>query len=292
MSISSVVKMWSRNESNAVVRANFRTMDVTFKEAYQVVCSYDSTVLDVYAAVDPTTGVRMPLRGEPFPGVDTVYAKSVSPKQISPIFWIVDCEYVGEVGPSGDDSPLNSPPVIDFDDIETEEEIDEDFDGYPIINANYEPIEGVRVGIPDLVMNISRNYASYSTYTQAMYRRAVNSDSFFNWPAGTARITKLRARQVNTDTLGYWRVDASIRFRYPYRTTSAKAWYSRMRHQGFYERLTPGGVIVRAVDGNKEPVTKPILLKENGTRETNPNNAYWLEIKKYDSLPFNALGLL
>jgi len=103
---------------------------------------------------------------------------------------------------------------------------------------------------------------------------------------------KTKAKQVLTDFAGYWQVSASVRFRYPYRTTADKAWYSRVRHEGFYVRPTAGGVIVRACDGYQRPVNKKILLKADGTRETDPNNAYWLEIKKLDSLPFSALGLL
>lgn len=51
--------------------------------------------------------------------------------------------------------------------------------------------------------------------------------------------------------------------------------------------------IVRAVDDNKEPVSKPVLLAANGTRLTDTNQAFWVErrIKQY-SLNYTALGLL
>ena len=84
---------------------------------------------------------------------------------------------------------------------------------------------------------------------------------------------------------------ASIRFRYPFNTTPEKAWYARVRHEGFYEKLSDGR-IVRAIDDNGEPTTKPVLLKEDGTRETVSENAYWLEFKRYQPLPYNVLGLL
>jgi hypothetical protein len=55
--------------------------------------------------------------------------------------------------------------------------------------------------------------------------------------------------------------------------------------------------IVRAVDGNKEPMTRKVLLASDGYRlpvpaEGEEQIANWLEFKLYDSLPFNALGLL
>lgn len=51
--------------------------------------------------------------------------------------------------------------------------------------------------------------------------------------------------------------------------------------------------IDRAVDKNKEPVTKPVLLKINGEQEPDASNAVWLERpKKAYTLPYSALGLL
>lgn len=51
--------------------------------------------------------------------------------------------------------------------------------------------------------------------------------------------------------------------------------------------------LVRALDDQKVAVTKPILLKANGTRETNALNAVWIERqKKLYSLSYSALGLL
>lgn len=59
--------------------------------------------------------------------------------------------------------------------------------------------------------------------------------------------------------------------------------------------VTGGGTgykarIVRAVDSNNEPMTKPVLLKANGFRETNPANAVWIETEKYIPLPYSTLG--
>lgn len=61
--------------------------------------------------------------------------------------------------------------------------------------------------------------------------------------------------------------------------------------------VTAGGTgyrtrIVRAVDDNKEPTQTPVLLKLDGSRETNPNNALWIETQLYGALPYQALGLV
>lgn len=59
--------------------------------------------------------------------------------------------------------------------------------------------------------------------------------------------------------------------------------------------VTSGGTgykvrIIRAVDSNGEPSAKPVLLKANGFRETNPANAVWVETEKYLPLPYSTLG--
>ena len=48
----------------------------------------------------------------------------------------------------------------------------------------------------------------------------------------------------------------------------------------------------RATDDDKEPMQKPVLLKLDGSRETNETNARWMEMRLYGALPYNALGLI
>jgi hypothetical protein len=290
--VVSVDKMWSRAGSDATLSDNFRTMDVTFSEAYQVVTLPEATALDVYNAPG------LPYAGQTFPGTDYVFAQKAAPQKISPLLWVMVIGYKGQI--SGFDetgrpkSPLDAPPKIDWDDVATDEEIDEDYDGNPIVNACNEPITGVKAEIVDDVLTIQRNFLTVNPYIRAAYRRATNSDTFAGWPPGTARFRKLRATNVSDSDIGYWQVYAQIQFRYPYRTTPDKAWFARVRHEGFYQKVNLYGSdkIIRAVDANKEPTTKKVLLKATGERETNPALAHWLEFKRYGSLPFNALGLL
>ena len=135
----------------------------------------------------------------------------------------------------------------------------------------------------------------FSPYAQALYRRAVNSDTFLGWPAGTAKLMKLSASNVSDPVIGYWEVTAQIQFRRPYNTTADKTWYARVRREGFYEVIdaTSGPIVVRAKDtGNKQDTVKPVWLDESGYRIPEGGIALWKEIKLYDSLPYNALGLL
>ena len=297
--------MWSKPTTSATASDNFRKFQIKLQRAYQCVTSPDETESGVYNGTD-LQGNQLPQLGARF-GLDYpfAYADNISIERPSPILWIVTIDYTGELGPgdsNNENNPLFAPPRIDWDDVESEQEIDEDFDGNPIQTINGEPIEGVKALIPDQTVSIKRNMLLFNPYVQARYRRAVNSDIFLGWPPGTAKLMKLSASNVPNDQGGYWEVSAQIQFRYPYRTTPEKAWYSRVRHEGYYERVELSGPgagtkVVRAVDANKEPVTKPVLLDESGFRipgvePGEQQTAHWLEFKLYDSLPYSALGLL
>lgn len=297
--------MWSKPTSSASASDNFRKYQIKLQRAYQCVTSPDETESGVYNGTD-LQGNQLPQLGARF-GLDYpfAYADNISIERPSPILWIVTVDYTGELGPgesNNENNPLFAPPRIDWDDVESEQEIDEDFDGNPIQTINGEPIEGVKALIADQTVAIKRNMLLFNPYVQARYRRAVNSDIFLGWPPGTAKLMKLSASNVPNDEGGYWEVSAQIQFRYPYRTTPEKAWYGRVRHEGYYERVELSGPgagtkVVRAVDSNKEPVTKPVLLDENGFRipgvePGEQQTAHWLEFKLYDSLPYSALGLL
>ncbi len=298
-------EMWSKPTTAATASDNFRKYSIKLQRAYQCVTTADETEYGVYNGID-INGNTLPQLGDVFSlDYSFAYADNISIERPSPILWIVTVDYTGELGPrdsNNENNPLFAPPRIDWDDVESEQEIDEDFDGKPIQTLNGEPIEGVKALIPDQTVSIKRNMLLFNPYVQARYRRAVNSDIFLGWPPGTAKLMKLSASNVPNDEGGYWEVTAQIQFRYPYRTTPEKAWYARIRHEGYYERIelsapAAGTKIVRAVDANKEPVTKPILLDQNGKRIAaadigQPQTAHWLEFKLYDSLPYTALGLL
>jgi hypothetical protein len=296
-----VTEMWSKPAHDVRLEDNFRKLTVKLQRAYQITSTPNAVEWDIYQATGiPAAGSSF---SEDFP---FVYADGASLERISPVLWMMTIDYNGEIAPGIDpeepNNPIMAPPRIDWDDVESEEEIDEDFDGKPIQTVNREPIEGVKALIPDQTVSIKRNMISFSPYVQARYRRAVNSDNFLGWPPGTAKLMKFSASNVFGEIGGYWEITAQIRFRYPYRTTAEKAWYARVRHEGFYEKIDLSGPgagtrIVRAVDGNKEPMTRKVLLASDGYRlpvpaEGEEQIANWLEFKLYDSLPFNALGLL
>ena len=282
MTVQNVTKMWSKTGgslSSEKLTAIDQVWGVT--EGYQVLAQVGDSVDVVVAAAG------IPLIGSQHPtGIDA-YVESVSPEQLSPIFWQVMVGYRGLV----DDSAVD----IEWTDSQTTEPIDRDFYGRAIVTANNEPVEGLSMDIADQIVVIRRRFLSIDTAAIGAYRRSTNSDTFLGWPPGTARLVGFSAK--NAFLAGApnerWDVTARIQFREPYaNTTPAQAWYKRWRHEGLYVRDTVGGPRRRAVDGQQQEMTKPVLLKINGIEETNPDNAVFIHTQVYGSLPYAGLGLI
>ena len=313
--IYSVDLMWSGAGGDITISDNFRKAEAALVKNYQVFTTPDATLNDVLQAPG------IPAAGSAFgSGFDYVYAVKARPKRISPTYWTVAVPYEGEVsfgigGPGGNQnngvqSPLLAPAIIDWDGAESEEEIDEDFDGNPLVTANGEPINGIRRKFVDSVVTIKKNVLLWNSYVQGRYLHSVNSDLFLGWPPGTGKMTTLRASGVASPDVplgGYFQVTCVVQFRWPYRTTPEKAWYSRHRHEGYYRRvIVPGAPplpngdpktqIIRATRAG-EPTAKPVLLDAQGFQlpDVDPpqqQTAIWLEKKLYEPLPYSALGLI
>ena len=280
MTVQNVTKMWSKTGgslSSEKLTAIDQVWGVT--EGYQVLAQVGDSVDVVVAAAG------IPLIGSQHStGIDA-YVESVSPEQLSPIFWQVMIGYRGLVNDNAVD--------IEWTDSQTTEPIDRDFYGRAIVTANNEPVEGLSMDIADQIVVIRRRFLSINTATIGAYRRSTNSDTFLGWPPGTARLVGFSAK--NAFLAGApnerWDVTARIQFREPFaNTTPAQAWYKRWRHEGLY--IKDGAIVRRATDAQGQEMTKPVLLKLDGTQETNPDNAYFFHTQVYGSLPYSALGLI
>ena len=284
--------MWSKQQGSATYRDTIAT--IKMQRAFTVTLDPTDALEVVY------TAAGLPLLNNLYPGTNAVICRELTPQRISPILAMVTCTYEGETGRGGiSDTPIGADPSIEWGGITTDEAIDQDWNGKAIVTVNNEPIDGLTERLTDDTVTIERNFLTINRYAVRAYRRAVNSDTFMGWPPGTARMIDDNAKAVFIDgVIKYWKVRAVFQFREPFRTTAAKAWYKRVRHEGFLVRefLSPTGTYTDphiAWDlGTKSPVTRPVLLKANGERETDPNAAHWLEIQTLGSLPFNALGLV
>lgn len=290
MTIDDVRLGWS-NTGGTLESQDGKKATATATEGWQVTHSADATVSEILAADG------LPQIGDRFGFTYLVCKRQGAANRVGPIYTIVTITYEGEIGidsegkPDPQQTPINNPPVIDWSDEASNEPIDQDWDGNNIATFNGEPINGVTVDIADPVLVVTKNFATYNPHIIHAYRMATNSDTFASFAPGTARLIGAPAKLMGTVNNLYWQVTARFKFRYPYNTTSEKAWYARVRHEGF---LVRNSVLLtdtsHALDAEGNKVVKPVLLTEDGYREDDASAAHWLEFKRYDSLPFNALG--
>jgi hypothetical protein len=233
----------------------------------------------------------IPLLGEAHPESFFLRCRSHSVETISPIFHRVTCTYIAKES-TGDntDNPLLIPAEVEFFDISSEEETDEDITGKAIATVNGEPISGITMPLTDIGWRVTRNLPSFNAFGIGFYTNKTNSAPFLGWPAGTVRISGIRANNVFTEDFEYWRASVEFHGRVALRTTNAKAWYKRVRHEGFM--VLEDGKLIRAHDGEGAPLSNPVLLKADGTLEQNPSNADWLEFQVMNSVDFNNMNLL
>ena len=288
MAAGPAIEAWSKQTGTAE-SPDGKQRIITMQRGFTVTLDPADRLEVVYQAAG------LPLVNEVYPGTLFVILRKLAPTRLAPSLAMVIAEYSGEIGPSGvTSSPIENEVIVTWRNATTDEAIDEDFHGRPIVTKNGEPIEGISERISDQVATIERNFLTVNMYAIRAYLRSVNTDTFLGWPAGTARLMDYNATNIITNGVaGFWKVTATVQFREPYRTIPERAWWKRVRHEGYLVRDAAGEDPHIAWDlKTKSPVTKPILLKEDGTRETNPDNAHWLEFETLGKLPYNALGLL
>jgi hypothetical protein len=288
MAVVDVTQMWSRDGGSISTNPkDFTFLAIQRTRGFQVLTDDpDTSHIEVENAVD----VRE--LGELYPGSTYARCVSLKPTRLGPVFWLVEASYEGD-----NEFELNRP-IIRKASVTSSEPIDRDWNGRAIVNVNDEAVEGLSRDVSDTVITVTRNFESVNDDLVLDYLEATNSDTWYGYTVGRARLTSYQAEQMfrnERDVTGYWKVTATIQCRRGYGdTTPDKAWHKRYRNEGLYEKVTIAGsdYILRAVDDAGAPVTKPVLLKEDGTRETDPDNAHFLFAQVYGSLPYNALGLL
>lgn len=288
MAAGPALEMWSKQTGDAA-SPDGKQRTVNMQRAFTLTLDPSDPLEIAYLSSG------LPLVKDPYPGTLFVICRSLNAVRMAPSLAMVTASYSGEVGSGGTgSSPIANETIISWRGQITDEAIDQDIYGRPIVTKNGEPIAGITERIPDQVATIEKNFASINLPAISAYLRSRNSDTFLGFPPGTARLWEYSASNVISDGVtGFWKVSATIVFREPYNTTPDKCWFKRVRHEGVLVRSTPTAQPRIAFDPvTKTPVTKPVLLKADGTRETDPDNAHWLEFETTFELPYAALGLL
>lgn len=231
----------------------------------------------------------------PHPTLGTAYRiKDIARKQVSMNYWTATVTYKTPAFDSqnpNDQAPWNQPATVDADDSSVDGALDEDINGNPIVTANNEPIEGLTRPFSDFVLRIRKNFLYFTSAGYYTYKDAVNSDVYLGFPPGVLRVTGLTAQELIHDNQRYAAVTAMVTARKPYRTTYERAWWARVRHEGYYVRESAGSdVIYHALDSLGQKVSKPVLLDADGVRVPDGGSAHWLEFEIFESVPLSGMG--
>lgn len=231
------------------------------------------------------------------PRLGTAYrCKDISVDRESQLTWMATAGYRTPVFDYNDPDPgvaypWNQPATVDFFDIVTNGQIDEDVNGDPLMTAANEPIEGLTRDFSDLGIRIKRAFLTFSGAAYYTYKDAVNSDTYLGFAPGLLRVVGLTATQaLFQGSIVYYDVQADIAVRKPYRTTAAKAWYLRVLHQGYMARPSSMDepALATLPDGNY--ANKPILLDSDGVALADAGTPDWLEFEVYESAAFSGMG--
>lgn len=220
-------------------------------------------------------------------------------KNKSPLQWHVTADWTsppyqdGSGGGGGDPNPLAQPTDVEYFTVQSDEPIDTDADGLSLTTACGEPLQGVTRPVSDLGIRLTKNFTTFTSAAFDAYKDSANSTSFAGSPRGRIRFVNVSAKQHFYAGSPYFAVTVELHDRYPYQTTDEKAWYKRIRHEGFRYKVTYpllGTRIVLAVDDNKEPVSKPVQLNANGFKLADQTQATWIERRVFRWVDLNTMG--
>lgn len=301
-------------ESGASTQDNKRIVQEA-KFSWTALASAPAT--DNTAIIEASSGLFL---GMQHPSLPFVFANSINTAKLSPNLYRISATFTGRGMPG--QSPLDEPPIIDYDWAVNEELIDVTYENKPMVFVTGEaPDPPIRDSIYDQIIRITRNLAWVNADMFTTYAGATNSDYFMGRPPGTCRLVEPpKASSRTYENFEYWQASMGIQVRrgVPGLYEDSKAWHKRVLAQGYYvaARMADanGNIVVRTVrayDQNNELVTKPVLHDPTGQYAVNgvkggqipydqntglqdPNKAQWYEWLPWTRrpLPFAALQVI
>lgn len=292
MPIKDITRMWSRNDHAASSDLDGRNRQRSDRTAYSIVCTdpANDTAWRIASELATQHGF---VRGAPHPDDPTMRITGIRVGRLDHIQFIADVNTMVRGFEPGE-SPLDEPPDIETDFASTTEAMDRDVNGKPMATVNGEPFDPpITDEIHDLVITVGKNVPTWDFLTAWLYMgggsraSAHNSDTFLGFPPGASRVRGLKARSVHSEDFSYWRATGIFEFRQAAPNSDiSRAWWKRIRHEGFKIKLLIGENLFQEIAGSK-----PVPLKLDGTQELDPKKAHWLEFQTGDKRPFNIFGL-
>jgi len=280
MGIVSISPMWSVDEAESHKEGRGGIL------GWRVLTDSNMTAAEVAA------GAGVPQRGDSHPWDSYLFAQRPRIRRIGVYLFDVWVDYASPGGWGGGDSPVDKPPDRRFFTAETSEPIDyttgkvwweqsgtrtlrsaANSAGNPLTNAVNEPID-CNETFYDLALEIKRNVASINPVARAGYVGRVSSDVFYGFEIGQAKIASYEAPEVTEGGFTFYQETWVIHFR-------LDGWTRRFRNEGYRiwwqsDSETHEPIYKAILDGDGRPVSKPVLLDENGQILPADDDPVWI----------------
>jgi len=263
----------------------------------------------------------LPSSNDPHPDNASLFVKTVEVTKVSVFYFTAVVSYESAIFDTEQEGspPTDLPVKVSWTTLKSEEPIDEAWnEDFPepgpmtaIANRiTQERIQGVTRTISDLVGVFQKNIITFNPSSFYAYIDRVNSDLFYGFNPGTLRVDEINATLAKKGGYLYWELTVKLVARKPWRTTPDKAWWKRIRCEGYYRVWrSPSQVgnqtyIWRTWDnGTGRESTVPKLLDKNTNEQlpeydpdaqppVPPPKAQYNEFKVYQSIAFSGMGLL
>lgn len=280
-----------------------------YRRVFQVLFSSDHSLatilIDARTAVDPDTGLAVPLRGQAHPADPFSFVRNSNGRhaeQDKPHIILVDVAYSSADVVQRDDpreptqDPLAVAPELEINSNRTEEATLVDRHGNPIMTANGEsysiprdrsrPIISVRKPLPltslPAILNIQ------DVINDEQFTINIDGLPLFRVLPYQGKLTNFRAKLMRGNGFTYWDFYFELHIR-----PDPGGWRPQYLHQGTRERFISGDdeLILQAVDDDGEYTTRPILLDASGFRLADGADPFYQEWEIYPEIDFVAVGL-
>lgn len=291
------------NERETTIEGSARWLIIGATRTFQVqVSEYIDGPVTASIAVDPTTGLAVPLWGEQHPEYMylSVKHKRTTPIEGEPCFFKVECHYEVQqhydVGQGTPVNPCDRPWECTVRTQTAVEVMERDVTNWVVANSAgdaFSPPIDRDVGTLTLVLSGNQNSLDVALIRQAT--KAINLNPWWGFAPKECRIDQFLASSAIENGIFYWRVSAEIGV-----CKAGETWDAQILDRGlraWFERngaWTKERIFQKAlVDGVERdvPIDEPVNL--DGAGHVLPEGAapFWLTLRRYVPVDFVSLGL-
>jgi hypothetical protein len=316
MAVTSVKKSWEGRTGK-----DDWTRHRTYTQTYEVTTDDPADDVTVAgAAIDPSSGERIPRLGDLYPSDDAAVVVSIVPSQSSesPFCWVVSVEYDtqpkvpeaqqptltsppppppssednGKQGVDRPENPLGKPPVWKFGFEKTTEVAQRSLFGarLPFTNSAglpFDPPPTVEVGRP--TVTVTWNVAAVNFDRLDDWKDSVNSTTWWGKAPRTWRVINVEATSNFENKFYFWTITGTLAYK-------PETWDLQILDCGYAEKLfvdpnnagSPIWVWQKIKDPWGQEATEPVPLDGNGRKLAANGTPVFLTFRYYPERDFNT----